>query len=96
MNVQRSLHLQYYDEVPLSKAPNPQLLTGHRSINGCPLLRVCVCVCSLLCVCVHLDGYTVPVLTMTVIKKKDKYLIFIFHNIFNIFINPALAIQLTP
>ncbi len=50
-------------EVPLSKAPNPQLLPGHRSIV-CPLLRVCVhgvcvCVCSLLtavCVCVHLDG----------------------------------------
>ncbi len=39
-------------EVPLSKAPNPQLLPGHRSINGCPLLWVCVhgvCVC----VCVH-------------------------------------------
>ncbi len=29
-------------EVPLSKAPNPQLLPGRRSINGCPLLRVCV------------------------------------------------------
>ncbi len=37
-------------EVPLNKAPNPQLLPGHRSINGCPLLRVRVhC-----CVCVHL------------------------------------------
>ncbi len=51
-------------EMPLSKAPNPQLLPGRRSINGCPLLRVwftvCVCVhgvcvCSLLCVCT-LDG----------------------------------------
>ncbi len=45
-------------EVPLSKAPNPQLLPEHRSINDCPLLRVCVhgvCVCSLLCVCT-LDG----------------------------------------
>ncbi len=43
-------------EVPLSKAPNPQLLPGRRSINGCPLLRVCVhgvCVCSLLCVCTN-------------------------------------------
>ncbi len=30
---------------PLSKAPNPQLLPGRRSI-GCPLLQVCV----------HLDG----------------------------------------
>ncbi len=27
---------------PLSKAPNPQLLPGHRSV-GCPLLQVCVC-----------------------------------------------------
>ncbi len=47
---------------PLSKAPNPQLLPGRRSINGCPLLRVCVhgacvSVCSLLtAVCGHLDG----------------------------------------
>ncbi len=47
---------------PLSKASNPQLLPGCRSI-GCPLLwcvfMVCVCVhvCSLLtAVCVHLDG----------------------------------------
>ncbi len=30
---------------PLSKAPNPQLLPGRRSV-GCPLLQVCV----------HLDG----------------------------------------
>ncbi len=29
-------------EVPLSKAPNPQLLPVCRSINGCPLLWVCV------------------------------------------------------
>ncbi len=44
----------------VSKAPNPQLLHGRRSINGCPLFRVCVhgvcvftvCVCSR-CVCVH-------------------------------------------
>ncbi len=41
-------------EVPLSKAPNPQLLPGHRSINGCPLLRVCVHgVCVFTAVCVH-------------------------------------------
>ncbi len=40
--------------VPLSKAPNPQLLPGRRSINGCPLLRVCVHgVCVQCCVCVH-------------------------------------------
>ncbi len=52
VNVQRSLHLQYQTEVrPLSKAPNPQLLPGRRSI-GCPLLRMCVHgVCSLQCVC---------------------------------------------
>ncbi len=29
-------------EVPLSKAPNPELLPGRCSINGCPVLRVCV------------------------------------------------------
>ncbi len=41
-------------EVPLSKAPNPQLLPGRRSINGCPLLRVCVhSVCVFTAVCVH-------------------------------------------
>ncbi len=49
---------------PLSKAPDPQLLPGHRSINCCPLLLLCVhgvCVFTTLCwvcvcVCVHLDG----------------------------------------
>ncbi len=44
-------------EVPLSKAPNPQLLPGRRSINACPLLWVCihgVCVCVFTAVCVHL------------------------------------------
>ncbi len=49
---------QYHDEVPLSKTPNPQLLHGRRSINGCPLLRVCVhgvCVHCCVCVCT-LDG----------------------------------------
>ncbi len=29
-------------EVPLSREPNPQLLPGRRSINGCPLFQVCV------------------------------------------------------
>ncbi len=39
---------------PLSKAPNPQLLPGHRGINGCPLLRVCVhVVCVFTAVCVY-------------------------------------------
>ncbi len=42
MNIQHYLHPQYHDAVPLSKAPNPQLLPGRRSIKGCPLLRVCV------------------------------------------------------
>ncbi len=59
MNVQRSLLPQYHDEVPLCKAPNPpQLLPGRRSINGSPLLRVCVhgvCVFTAVCVCT-LDG----------------------------------------
>ncbi len=44
-------------EVPLSKAPNPQLLPGRHSINGCSLLQVCVhgvCVFTV-CVCT-LDG----------------------------------------
>ncbi len=56
MNVQRSLStLNTTTEVPLSKAPNPQLLPGRRSINGCPLLRVCVHgVCVFTAVCVHL------------------------------------------
>ncbi len=51
MNVQRSLHLQYHDEVPLSRTPNTQLLPGCRRINGCPLPRVCV----LTAVCVHFE-----------------------------------------
>ncbi len=41
-------------EVPLSKAPIPQLLPGRISVNGCLLLRVCVhgvCVCVHCCVC---------------------------------------------
>ncbi len=42
-------------EVPLSKAPNPQLLPGRRSISDYPLLRVCVHgVCVFTAVCVHL------------------------------------------
>ncbi len=42
-------------EVPLSKAPNPQLLPRRCSINGCPLLWVHD-VCVFTAVCVHLDG----------------------------------------
>ncbi len=60
VNVQHSLStFSTTTEVrPLSKAPNPRLLPGRRSINGCPLLRVCVhgvCVCGCVftvCVCV--------------------------------------------
>ncbi len=54
-------------EVPLSKAPNPQLLPGRRSINGCPLLRVCVHgVCVFTAVCVHLgwDKYRAQIPSM--------------------------------
>ncbi len=50
-------------EVPLSKTPNPQLLPGYSSINGCPMLRGvcsrCVCMFTAVCVCVcvcTLDG----------------------------------------
>ncbi len=38
----------------LEQGPKPPTAPGRRSINGCPLLWVCVhgvCVCSLLCVC---------------------------------------------
>ncbi len=34
------LELSTTEERPLSKAPNPQLLPGHRSV-GCPHLQVC-------------------------------------------------------
>ncbi len=41
-------------EDPLSKEPNHKLLPGRRSINGCPLLRVCVHgVCVFTAVYVH-------------------------------------------
>ncbi len=58
MNNQRSrFTLNTTTEVPLSKAPNPRLLPGRCSINGCPLLRVCVHG-----VCVHCSGcvFTAP------------------------------------
>ncbi len=80
-----SLHPQYTTtEVPLSKTPNPQLLPGHRNINGCPLLRVCVHgVCVFTAVCVHLGWvkcraqipsmghHTWPYVTNKKKKKKD-------------------------
>ncbi len=44
--------LSTLNTLSLSKAPNPQLLPGRRSIMAAPLLRVCVHVwCSLLGVC---------------------------------------------
>ncbi len=52
VNVQCSLHPQYHDWGALEQGTEPQLLPGCRSINGCPLLRVCVqCVCVHCCVC---------------------------------------------
>ncbi len=46
-------------EVPLSKAPNPQLLPGDRSINGCPLLWGGVRdVCVFTAVCAHYGWVT--------------------------------------
>ncbi len=58
-------------EVPLSKAPNPQLLPGRRSIYGCPLLQVCsqwvsewvsecVCVCVCVCSLLHVCTWVIP------------------------------------
>ncbi len=49
-------------EVPLNKAPNPQLLPGRRSKNGCPVLRVCVCVHC--CVCALWMGQMRPYLAV--------------------------------
>lgn len=58
MNEQHSLSPSIpTEEVPLSKALNPQLLAECRNKNGYPLLQVCVC--SLLTapnVCAHLNG----------------------------------------
>ncbi len=71
----------YGAEVPLSKAPNPQLLPRRRSINGCPLLRVCVhgvCVFTAVCVQFGLDKCRAQIPNMGhhtwpyVTKKKKK------------------------
>ncbi len=71
-------------EMPLIKALNPQLLPGRRSINGCPLLWVCVV--HGVCVCVFvrtLDGlnaeYESPYLavchfTFTLVNIYEKLL----------------------
>ncbi len=45
VNVQRSLHTQYHDEVPLSKTPNPQLNKWLPTAPGVCVHGVCVCVC---------------------------------------------------
>ncbi len=49
VNVQRSLHPQYHNEVPLSKTPNPNCSPGAAAL----MAAHCVCVC--VCVCVRLD-----------------------------------------
>uniref|UniRef100_A0A672T458 ABC-type glutathione-S-conjugate transporter n=1 Tax=Sinocyclocheilus grahami TaxID=75366 RepID=A0A672T458_SINGR len=54
-------------EEPLSKALNPQLLPGRRSI-GFPLLRVCVHYC----VCVHLDGGDTNSITFEPLPDSDE------------------------
>ncbi len=55
-------------EVPLSKAQNPQLLPGCCSINGCPLLRVCVHG-----VCV----FTVSVCTLDGLNAEHKFRVWV-------------------
>ncbi len=73
-------------EVPLSKAPNPQLLPECWS-NGCLLLRVrvhSVCVhYSLLCV--HLDGLNAEHqfrVWVTILDNTSQFIIIIFLNTF--------------
>ncbi len=53
VNVQRSLHLQYHDEVPLSKAepPTAPRTPQHKMAAHCSGCVYMVCVCALLCVC---------------------------------------------
>ncbi len=52
---QFNIFAEYTTEVPLSKAPNPQLLPGRCSINlsTAPVCVHCVCVCVFTAVCVH-------------------------------------------
>ncbi len=69
-------------EVPLSKAPNPQLLPGRHS----PLLRVCVhgvCVCSLLCVCtwIGINAEHKFRVCITILGHTSRH----FHFYFNLF-----------
>ncbi len=70
-------------EVPLSKGPNPQLLPGRRSINGCPLLWVCVHdVCVFTAVCVHLDGLNAEhkfLVWVTILGHMSRHFHFHFH-----------------
>ncbi len=73
-------------EVPLSKTPDPQLLPGRRSINGCPLLRVCVhgvCVCvfTVVCVCT-LDGSNAEQkkrVWVTILGRMSRHVTFSVH-----------------
>ncbi len=59
-------HLQFHGEVPLSKAPNLQLLPGRRSINGLPIAPgVCSrCVFTDVCVCTWMGKCRVRILSM--------------------------------
>ncbi len=63
-----SLHLNTTTEVPLSKAPNPQLLPGHRSINdfGCVFM---VCVFTAVCVCVCVCTWDVNVACSSIFSQ---------------------------
>ncbi len=92
VNVQRPLYLQYHDEVHLSKAPNPQLLPGCRSINGYPLLPVCVhgvCVFTAVCVCTWMGKCRARIPSMGhhtwlyVTSLSLSSLSFVLFNIFN-------------
>ncbi len=57
MNVQctaRFLHPQNHNEVPLSKAPNPNCSPQHKWLPTAPgMCSWCVCVCVFTAVCVH-------------------------------------------
>ncbi len=75
-------------EGSLSKAPNPQLLPGRSSINGCPLLRVCACVRSRKCrpqipsMGHHTWPYVPSRIRYNLVIKYDKNLVKLFQNKF--------------
>ncbi len=70
-------------EVPLSKAPSPQLVPGRRSINGCPLLRVHVHgVCVFTAVCVHFGWVNAEhkfQVWVTILGRMSRHFHFHFH-----------------